>query len=201
MKTEGAIRYKIKQARYRHLKRLIEQGLAQSPENCAHNRMFHSPATAAAGQPPVGVCVCPGQNGDLLCDAAWGGVDRARSCPLFQASTTKEQIKAEFTEFLSTSELPIIAREYPDLAALMWVVDDAEPVGDVDVPPEPEVPTTVTAPPEPEVLTPGAPSTESESLVAISREPGQREPVPDSPAPTAVPMKASWWKAFFGRWL
>lgn len=133
MREFGAVKHKLKQVRFRHLKRLIEDGLSLTPKNCAHNRMFHHPNVTAHGGPPVGICVCPAQEGDVLCDVAWGGEERARMCPLFESAGNKDSIKQEFNEFLATADLAVIAKEYPDLAALMWVLQEEIPNREIDL--------------------------------------------------------------------
>lgn len=140
MREPGAIRHKAKQVRFRHLKQLLEEALAQTPDNCLHNRKFHHPQIVVSGGPPVGVCVCPAQDGDVLCDKAWGGTERARVCPLFEPTTTKEEVKQEYRDFLATADLARIANTYPDLAALMWVLQEEEADREVDFTEVPEPP-------------------------------------------------------------
>jgi hypothetical protein len=86
------------------------------------------------GSGPCGVCVHPNQEGDILCDLAWGGAEKARTCPLFELRLTKEEIKADFKDFLSTAKLHEIAAEYPDMAALLWVLQEEAPGREVEIP-------------------------------------------------------------------
>ncbi len=73
MKTEGDIRRKIKQAQYRHVKRVL---CSRFPPN-----------------------------------EEW-------------PKEVVSEIKAEYRDFFSKSPLHVIAKEYPDVAALMWVLGD-----------------------------------------------------------------------------
>ena len=73
MKSEGEIRHKIKQAQYRHVKRVL----------CSRF-------------PP---------NEDWPKDEV-------------------ERIKSEYRTFFSTSPIHVIAKDFPDVAALMWVLEE-----------------------------------------------------------------------------
>lgn len=134
MKKAGAIRHKLKQAAYRHLKRRLEAELRPHPDNCVHNQLLHHPKIISQGGSPTGICVCPDQEpADRLCDIAWGGIGRAQKCPLFLAPTDKDSIKDSFRDFLASAALPQIAAEYPDLAALLWVLEDEAPNREVEI--------------------------------------------------------------------
>jgi hypothetical protein len=133
MRESRAIRQKVKQVRFRHLKQLLEEGLALTPDTCTHNRKFHHPGVVASNGPVVGICVCPAQDGDMLCDKAWGGVERAQTCPFYEPAATKEEIKQEFHDFLATADLAVIAKAYPDMAALMWALQEEAPNRVVDL--------------------------------------------------------------------
>lgn len=125
MKTAGAIRHQLKQIRFRHLKKLIEEGLATDSANCIHHRTVHPPLH----HEPIGICFLPEPiSEDLVC-----GPLRAHSCPYFDTQTTKEEIKADFKDFLATATLAQIAAEYPDMAALLWVLQDEAPNRDVEI--------------------------------------------------------------------
>ena len=56
----------------------------------------------------------------------FGGIQDAY-CTLFEPNKDKEELKAEFKEFLATGSLGQIAKKHPDLAALLWVLDDEAP--------------------------------------------------------------------------
>ena len=73
MKTEGEIRQKIKQAQFRHIKRILKDTM---PEGEVWSR------------------------------------------------DEVESIKNHYTEFFSSAPVHIIAKDFPDVAALMWVLGD-----------------------------------------------------------------------------
>lgn len=121
MRSEGAIRHKLKQVRFRYLKRKIESVLGHRPENCAHNVAFN------AGDDVVRVCVVQidvaGRRG-VVCDERFGGCARAANCPTFTPARSKDQVRSEFYADLMRMTLPEIAYNYPDMAALLWVLSD-----------------------------------------------------------------------------
>lgn len=134
MKNSGAIRHKLKQVAFRHLKRRLETELRPHPDNCTFNHEVRHPKVIAEGGPPLGVCLCQAMtSADRVCDVAWGGVERAQKCRFFKSAATKDFIKENFREFLSTAQLHEIAAEYPDLAALMWVLEDDAPNREVEI--------------------------------------------------------------------
>ena len=186
MKSIGTIKHKLKQVRFRYMKHRIEASLCTVPENCAHNDVFTYPRL---GTTPVRVCGnplvrLPDGGGFALCDSAWE--DRAPTCPHFLPRTTKDEVKAAFDTELHAMTLADVAREYPDMAALVWVLGDDPVVEDVP-------------PPPPEVL--DAPDAGMARVVP-----------PVEPAPSAVRDDAwgsevdesparptSWWSRIFGR--
>jgi len=152
MKGAGAIRQKLKQVRWRHLKARIEERLRQAPGNCRYNGTVEH----VNGDDPVHICMYgasdPATWRAVVCDSRHGGDALAEKCPLFVHCKSKDEIKAEFRAELASMTLPQIAFHYPDLAALTWVLD-GDPVDDDDdevgtVPPTPaSVPEPVPSPP------------------------------------------------------
>lgn len=129
MKSEGAIRHKIKQVRFRYLKRFIQESLDRKPENCAHNAPLDG-----SGDEAVRVCfaqIDPVSRRGVVCDDRFGGCDRASACAMFTPARTKSDVKAAFYADLDGMTFPEIAYNYPDMAALLWVLADEG----VDVPP------------------------------------------------------------------
>lgn len=180
MKPEGQIRHKLVQVRFRHLKREIRGGLSRRPQNCSHN------GTVASPSGPFGVCLLGSDKPDSWngtpCDERFGGDVRAGKCPYFDCVRSKDEIKQDFNAFLYDASLPEVAEKYPDMAALLWVLEEDSPPalppevedsedGSVEPSPPPEEPTT---PPE-EPTTPPvesiseAPTDEGDDLV--TREP------------------------------
>ena len=123
MKTEGAIRHKLKQVRFRYLKQRIEGALERRPDNCVHNGSLEG----VVASDTVRVCFAqvdiPGRK-VVLCDERFGGCARADSCALFAARQSKADVKAEFYAEIEGMSFPEIAYNYPDMAALLWVLAD-----------------------------------------------------------------------------
>jgi hypothetical protein len=123
VKTEGAIRHKLKQVRFRYLKQCIEAALERRPENCAHN----GATEGMVASDTVRVCFAqidvPGRK-VVLCDERFGGCARAEACPSFTPRHVKADLKEGFYAELEGLSFPEIAYNYPDMAALLWVIAD-----------------------------------------------------------------------------
>lgn len=123
MKSEGQIKQKIKQRIYRHRKNYVEQGMAQKPANCQNNRVVRLPQHTG-NRATIRVCAIK----DKVCDSTMAGDPQAESCPDFEHCRTAEDLKNEFKERLGLDggdvNLNVITRDYPDVALLMWVLDD-----------------------------------------------------------------------------
>lgn len=128
MKTEGKVKQKVKQVVFRHRKNFVVQGLARRPGNCRHNRTVHLPVHMA-NRATLGVCgYCheEGESLDVVCDSTMGGDTQAADCPYFSPAKTAKELKEEFNAKLGLDGTAVrigyIAKEYPDVAALMWVL-------------------------------------------------------------------------------
>lgn len=125
MQTEAEIRQKLKQVQYRHLKKLLEANFKQRPCNCAYNEV-HRPMNSKGD--PIGLCMYSAESADdwqgVVCDEDFGGIRLARDCGLFKPHKTKLEIKADFHALMESQDLGDIAVQYPDIAALLWVLDD-----------------------------------------------------------------------------
>jgi len=129
VKNDGQIKQKIKQVVYRHRKAFVRHGLARHPENCSYNKRVTLPVHMS-NRAALHVCgYCPdGETpNNVVCDASMGGDRQAGECPFFEAKNTAEALKEEFNENLGINggaprEIGYIAKEYPDVAALLWVM-------------------------------------------------------------------------------
>jgi len=113
MRSNGQIAQKLKQARYRHVKREIRRLLDRNPDNCKNNRTVKTPSGK------LGVCKLDCQTCDV-----W--LDRSPECPDFDPLHTKDEIKDSLKEFFQTRTVPEIAVRFPDVAALLWVLAEDE---------------------------------------------------------------------------
>jgi len=129
MKSEGKIKQKLKQVRFRHLKKRIDVSLKKVPRNCVHNERH---VVLNSDNPePVGLCMynseTPEQWGGVICDDEIDGcIKQAQDCPFFVASKSKGAITEEF-QTLIDGEVGPLASEYPDVAALQWMLKEEYP--------------------------------------------------------------------------
>lgn len=129
MKTEGQIKQKAKQVIFRHRKEYVRHGLARRPENCSHNEEVHLPIHMAnrATLHVCGYCDDQGVRNAVVCDSTMGGEKQAQKCPYFESRRNAKTLKEDFNKKLGLSgsepvEIGYIAKEYPDVAALLWVL-------------------------------------------------------------------------------
>jgi hypothetical protein len=150
LKTPSAVRQKLKQLRFRYIKKWLDTTLKVAPHNCAHNVVFEPPN----GAPEIRCCTLIRESGSLVkppaiygvvCDPRHGGLERAAACPHYKPLYEKDTVKREFYDELNSMTLPQIAAEYPDMAALLWVLgEDSDPADaaefDDPAPPAPPAP-------------------------------------------------------------
>jgi len=126
VKSQGAIQHKLKQVVTRHLHKILDRNLRERPENCRYNEIRQGEGTLG-----VGVCGYTDIPYGQLCDRRFGGVEVAKTCGFFTPRYSKEEIKARFEQWLTTASMGEIASKFPDVAALMWVLNETE--GDRDI--------------------------------------------------------------------
>lgn len=134
MRNRKEILKKLRQVRFRHLKKLTRTGMSRRPCNCVYNVTLGDGSKPK--EPAVGVCtfkVLEGRSPDGVCDEKFGGNARASSCPVFEANRTAEDIREEFDAFLAEASFGEIAYHFPDMAALLWVLNQT-PESDTFVP-------------------------------------------------------------------
>lgn len=180
MKTPGAIKHKLNQVRFRYMKKRIESELRQVPGNCLYN-----------AQMPVGASLCLYGAGDPVtwestyCDEQVDGGERAKGCSLFCSRRTMAEVKDSFRQDLEEMTLPEVAAQYPDMAALIWVLGEEDVHTPVDAPSQaidtPLLSVGGTVPPT-EVPMPDGPVREDGTLYSD-----------DPPAD-----KRPWWARFLG---
>jgi hypothetical protein len=119
MKTEGQVRHKLQQVIYRHLQRAIRTAVSRRPENCIHNGKVQLPR----GELRFCQLYWDGDGSVSPCDESFNGLDQCARCQEFKRGRTKEKVREEFAAFLKNSDLAVIAAKYPDVTAMMWVLD------------------------------------------------------------------------------
>ncbi len=128
MKTVGQVLRKLKQIRFRHLKRELNDQLSQRSCNCAYNVTL--PPQGHDGYTPYALCAYGSSElqdwEPSYCDDAMDDGLRSSSCPLFRVRRTRDQVQEDFQRSLSSKSLPEVARYYPDMAALLWVLDESD---------------------------------------------------------------------------
>lgn len=124
MKNEGQIRHQLQQTLYRHTKRTLETRLKCVPENCRWNKELTGSTQ--------NLRVCTHVNHPAqVCDVNHGGIVKAKDCFDFEPQTPKEEVKAEI-KALVQGDRGALARQMPDVVALLWVLDSTdEPIPDV----------------------------------------------------------------------
>ena len=117
MKSESSIKHKLKQVRFRNLKREIRKGLSRRPCNCKHSGSVRGQASDHMFY----VCLLdvddPKEWDGVICDPSMPA-----NCPFFKPHKTKELIEEELDKTLNSGDMGKIAEQYPDIAALLWVL-------------------------------------------------------------------------------
>ena len=98
MRSAGAIRHKISQIRYRHLKKRLEADLRQVPGNCGYNVALPQAGSEAPTSASSGYAICLYGVSDAatwrptFCDERIDGGRRAKKCDVFCPRRSKEEI-------------------------------------------------------------------------------------------------------------
>lgn len=122
MKSLGAVKHQLSQVIFRHVKRQLRDNFKQIPESCKFNKGVGVPGGCV-----VGVCFYGDPPRKVLCDSALlDGTTQARDCPYWQPIRSKETVKKELQKLLLQGDRGVIASQYPDIAALLWVLDTDE---------------------------------------------------------------------------
>ena len=118
MKNPNEIKQKLKQVQFRHAKKEIEQLLAIEPMNCAHNRKLDLSNLGQIGFCAADSCPLKGKPCDIRIGTPATGC--GHYAPLHSAGDARDQAK----QFFATARPGDIARLYPDVAALLWALDE-----------------------------------------------------------------------------
>lgn len=129
MKTRGQLIQKIKQVRFRYMKKFIDKCMSKASQNCVYNRKS---SLTIEGVSSVCLCGFNMENRDWVADPCDKRLnpDKATNCDQFLLLNTKDELKEEFNTSIDALPLPAIASKFPDLAALLWVLSDDVEDGD-----------------------------------------------------------------------
>jgi len=116
VKSEGQVEHKLRQVLYRHLQKKLRANFKRAPDTCLHHDSLQ------VGAHTIGICGLEEGPQGVVCDERDRNGIRANECP-FWDPRPKEQVKAEFQMFLDRGNRATIAAEFPDAAALMWVLE------------------------------------------------------------------------------
>lgn len=140
MKSEGKVRQKYKQAKFRARSSFVEKRMKARPCNC----LFRGEVAISEDLDRVVACRFLEVEEDSDWDVDICTPKQARQCPKFTPQTVSEELKDSFESLVEYSEesgdLGPLASEYPDLAALLWVLEEFEPSQKNDTEQEPVVP-------------------------------------------------------------
>jgi len=127
MRSQGQIRHQLKQVIFRHLQKQLRLNFKQRPDTCGFNRRVDLGVDSHVNL--CGVTSAAGEPRNIPCDSRIPGcMDMARECPLWEPLKSKAEVKAEFHEIIQSGDRGVIAAEYPDIAALLWVLDESQTV-------------------------------------------------------------------------
>jgi len=123
MRTQEQIKQQLKQVVFRHRQRKLRDLFKHKPTTCCNNRKV---PLGVAHVRLCGVLNPAGIPRNVPCDSRIVGCDdMARECPLWGPRRDKADVKAEYHALIRSGDRGLIAAEYPDIAALMWVLDDS----------------------------------------------------------------------------
>lgn len=156
MRSESEIKGKLKEVKYRYLKKKIKQSRKHIPQNCIYNVEVPSDRISDL---VIGTCTHErtdewievfGETANRVCDINFDGQAKCKSCPFFAWKKDKNEIKESFDQELLNLSAAELGLNYPELITLFWVLED-----DADVDPliikEPELFPEVDKSPESEV--------------------------------------------------
>lgn len=127
MRKRAQVKQQLKQVTFRHLQKRLRDNFKQKPQTCCFNREVLLKEEDGTVVYLCGYTSSQGLPRNIICDDRVPGcVDMARECPLWEPLKTKEMVKNEFNEVVQSGNRGLIASSYPDIAALLWVLDDPE---------------------------------------------------------------------------
>lgn len=124
MQPRSKVQHRLKQLIFRHLQKRLRANFRQGASTCRHNVPFD---LDEEGDTCIGRCGLVQPDGTprgIICDARIDHDRVAKDCPLWAPLQTKAEIQEEFEALVRNPDLGVVASEYPDIAALRWVLSD-----------------------------------------------------------------------------
>jgi len=138
MKTDGEIKQRLKQIRFRTIKKEIENLLKRTASNCRFNYLLKPQGQDTTQlcdmlEGGVYICKCPDYN-THICDTRFSQEDPAVKCPYFDTRHNKDLIKQSLSGFFDNAPVEEILVRFPQIATLLWVLqeDDVKPTTEED---------------------------------------------------------------------
>lgn len=130
MRRDGEVRQRLKQLRFRTIKKEIENLLDVTAKNCRFNYLLKTKQPSneyfkRTLDSSVSVCKCPDMELHI-CDSGLCVEDPAKQCSYFKPRHDKNNIKDSLNLFLDTSTIEEISVRYPHIAAIMWFIQQEE---------------------------------------------------------------------------
>jgi len=119
MKSEGKVKHKLKQVKFRTIKKEIRKARSKKPCNCTHS----GEVKGQASEKMFYVCLLeankPKQWEGMICDPSV-----PNTCPFFEPHKSEQEIENDVERILKSGDMVEIAANFPDLAALLWVLSE-----------------------------------------------------------------------------
>lgn len=126
MRPRTQIQHRLKQIIFRHLQKKLRVNFRKGANTCRHNIPYDL-GDEDGGCAWIGRCGLVQPDGvprGVICDARIDQDAVGRGCPFWEPVQTKDEIRQEFETLIKGEDRGPLAAQYPDIAALMWVMDD-----------------------------------------------------------------------------
>lgn len=124
MQPRSKVQHRLKQLIFRHLQKRLRANFRQGSATCRHNVPYDLDENGDTWIGRCGLVQPDGTPRGVICDGRIDLDTVAKGCPFWAPVQTKEEIRAEFEAVVRNPDLGVVASEYPDIAALRWVLSD-----------------------------------------------------------------------------
>lgn len=123
MQPRSKVQHRLKQLIFRHLQKQLRANFKKGAETCRHNVPEDLGDGSWIGR--CGLVQPDGKPRNIICDARLDQDGVAKGCPLWEPLQSKEEIRGAFEKVVRDPDLGVVAAEYPDIAALRWVLSES----------------------------------------------------------------------------